>query len=106
MLVGDTGSHLNPLCEIADADEAAGVLAQARDESITAARRFDSLFGRARRGFARTPSPESEEPFDDSHDINLEAPPPVDDPSLEATRKELAGLSHKVRDVARQLGRA
>ncbi|HEX4055440.1 MAG TPA: flagellar biosynthetic protein FliO [Tepidisphaeraceae bacterium] len=106
VLVGDTGSHLNPLCEIADADEAASVLAQARDESITAARRFDSLFGRARGGFAQAPSPDSEERFDESHEINADAPPVVDDPALEATRKELAGLSHKVRDVARQLGRA
>jgi len=99
VLVGDTGSNLNPLCEITDPDEAAGILAQARDESISVARRFDSFFGLARKGFAETPAP-PEERFDDSHEI------PAEDPSLEATRKELAGLSDKVRDVARQLGSA
>jgi flagellar biogenesis protein FliO len=99
VLVGDTGANLNPLCEISDPEEAAGILAQARDESLSAARRFDSFFGLARKGFAETPAP-PEEQFDDSHEI------PADDPSLEATQKELAGLSEKVRDVARQLGSA
>jgi flagellar biogenesis protein FliO len=99
VLVGDTGTNLNPLCEITDPEEAAGLLAQTRDESISAARRFDSFFGLARKGFAETPAPPGER-FDDSHEI------PAEDPSLEATRKELAGLSDKVRDVARQLGSA
>jgi flagellar biogenesis protein FliO len=100
LLVGDTGTHLNPLCEIADADEASGVLAQARDESISAARRFDSLFGRARGSFGGSAPADADERFDDSHDAMTE------DPCLEATRKELEGLSDKVRDVVRQLGRA
>jgi flagellar biogenesis protein FliO len=100
VLVGDSGAHLNPLCEISDPDEAARILAQARDESISVARRFDSFFGLARGGFAETPSSPPEEHFDDSHEIN------ADDPSFEATRKELAGLTDKVRDVARQLGSA
>jgi flagellar biogenesis protein FliO len=99
VLVGDTGSNLNPLCEISDPDEAAGILAQARDESMTAAKRFDSFFGLARKSFTDTPA-QPEEQFDDSHEL------PTEDPSLEATRKELAGLSDKVRDVARQLGSA
>jgi flagellar biogenesis protein FliO len=99
VLVGDTGTNLNPLCEITDPEEAASLLAQTREESISVARRFDSFFGLARKGFAETPAP-SDEHFDDSHEI------PAEDSSLEATRKELAGLSDKVRDVARQLGSA
>jgi flagellar biogenesis protein FliO len=99
VLVGDSGAHLNPLCEINDPEEAAGILAQARDESISVARRFDSFFGLARKGFAEVPS-DAEERFDESNEIA------ASDPSLEATRKELAGLSEKVRDVARQLGSA
>jgi flagellar biogenesis protein FliO len=99
VLVGDTGSHLNPLCEISDPEEAAGILAQARDESVSAAKRFDSFFGLARKAFSETPAA-AEEHFDDSHEI------PADDPSLEATRKEIAGLADKVRDVARQIGSA
>src|SRR5580658_11220923 len=51
VLVGDAGANLNPLCEITDPDEVAAILAQARDESISVARRFDSLFGRARKEF-------------------------------------------------------
>jgi flagellar biogenesis protein FliO len=99
VLVGDTGSHLNPLCEISDPEEAAGILAQARDESVSAAKRFDSFFGLARKAFSDSPAP-TEEHFDDSHEI------PTEDPSLEATRKEIAGLADKVRDVARQIGSA
>jgi len=108
VLVGDSGSSLNPLCEIGDADEVAAILAQAREESITAALRFDSLFGRARKGFSAGPAqpdesaPASDESFDDSNEI-VDAPA---DPSLETTRKELSGLSEKVRDLARQIGGA
>jgi hypothetical protein len=103
VLVGDTGSHLNPLCEISDPEEAAGILAQARDESVSAARRFDSFFGLARKAFSDSAAP-TEEHFDGSHEIPTEIP--GEDPSLEATRKEIAGLADKVRDVARQIGSA
>ena len=100
VLVGDTGAHLNPLCEISDPEEAASILAQARDESVSAAKRFDSFFGLARKAFSDTPAPTEEEHFDDTHEIPAEIP--TEDPSLEATRKEIAGLSDKVRDVAQQ----
>jgi hypothetical protein len=40
----------------------------------------------------------SESRFDDSHEIV--------DPSLAQTRNELSGLSEKVRDLARQLGKS
>jgi flagellar biogenesis protein FliO len=109
VLVGDTGVHLNPLCEISDPDEAAGILAQAREESVSVARRFDSFFGLARKTFSDATAP-TEENFDDSSEIPAVDPSspdsPADDPSLEATRKEIAGLADKVRNVSRQLGSA
>jgi flagellar biogenesis protein FliO len=100
VLVGDAGANLNPLCEITDPDEVAAILAQARDESISVARRFESLFGRARKDFADAPDAQPGDQFDDAHDIK------PDDPALEDTQKELSDLREKVRDVARQIGRA
>jgi flagellar biogenesis protein FliO len=100
VLVGDAGVNLNPLCEINDPDEVAGILAQARDESISVARRFESLFGRARTEFAGAPEPQSTETFDDSNEVK------PDDPSLQDTQKEISELRAKMRDVARQIGSA
>jgi flagellar biogenesis protein FliO len=100
VLVGDAGANLNPLCEITDPDEVAAILAQTRDESISVARRFESLFGRARKDFADSPEPQPGDQFDESHDQK------PDDPALEDTQKELSDLREKVRDVARQIGRA
>ena len=101
MLVGDAGANLNPLCEITDPDEVAGILAQARDESISVARRFESLFGRARKDFAEAPEPQSAESFDDSQ---RQSNPTI--LRLQDTQKELSDLREKVRDVARQIGSA
>jgi len=100
ILVGDAGANLNPLCEITDPDEVAGILAQARDETISVARRFESLFGRARTEYGTEREPQSTEPFDDSNEIK------PDDPALKDTQKELSDLRAKVRDVARQIGSA
>jgi flagellar biogenesis protein FliO len=101
VLVADTGANLNPLCEITDADEIAGILARCRDESITVARRFESLFGLARKDFTdELPQPATGENFDNSNEIA------ADNPSLDRTQKELVGLRDKVREVARQIGRA
>ena len=99
--MGDTGANLNPLCEITDADEIVAILAHSRDESISIARRFESLFGRARKDFTDgLPEPAAGEQFDNSNEISAA------NPSLDETQKELAGLREKVRDAARQIGRA
>ena len=100
-MVGDSGAQLNPLCEITNEEEVAAILAQVREESATAARRFDLLFGRARKGFdeEHAPAQQIESPaeamFDPSHEINH--------PALSQTQNELVGLSDKVRNLARQL---
>ncbi len=110
VMVGDSGAQLNPLCEITDADEMANILGQIQDESSSIIKRFDTFFGRARNGYneeqpapiqneSPPPAPESDDSdstFDSTHEIN--------DPSILATRKELSGLSEKVRDLAKQLG--
>jgi flagellar biogenesis protein FliO len=102
LVVGDSGAQLNPLCEITNEEESAAILAQVREESATAARRFDLLFGRARKGFDEDHAPPqqpiespAEAVFDPSHEIN--------DGALSETQNELVGLSDKVRDLARQL---
>ena len=100
VLVGDSGSNLNPLCEIRDPDEAANILTYARDESISVARRFDSLFGRAQKDFDEPEESESQEKFDDSHEVSR------DNPAVQETQKELADLHNKVKEVARRIGRA
>ena len=94
------GANLNPLCEINDPDEVAGILAQARDESISVARRFDSLFGWPARILPKLParSRRAVRRFQRNRR--------ADDPSLEATRKGTRRSAEKVRDVARQIGRA
>jgi flagellar biogenesis protein FliO len=100
VLVGDAGANLNPLCEISDPDEVASILTHARDETISVAKRFESLFGRARKDFNPSPEEESPDQFEESRDIK------ADDPAIQDTQKELSDLREKVRDVARQIGRA
>jgi flagellar biogenesis protein FliO len=100
VVVGDSGAQLNPLCEIADEEEVAAILSQVREESATAARRFDLLFGRARKEIEEdhTPAPAAapcDAAFDPTHEIN--------DPALIQTQNELTCLSEKARELARQL---
>jgi flagellar biogenesis protein FliO len=97
LLVGDSGVSLNPLCEIRDDDEVSALMSRIREESANAAHGFDSLFGLARKAFPHSTPPPPER-FDDSHELN--------DPAVESTQKELSDLSEKVRDLAKQIGRA
>jgi flagellar biogenesis protein FliO len=96
LLVGDSGSQLNSLCNITDGDEVSAILAQIHEEAAAQVGRFDLTFGRAKKKFDEHSVPE-ETAFDPTHEIN--------DPAAEQTQRELAGLSDKVRDLARQLGR-
>ena len=115
LVVGDSGAQLNPLCEISSEEEVAALLGQVRDETSVAARHFENLFGKMRRKFDETKledAMESEEAkiagsrdvtqptdsFDSSHELP--------DPELAEARQELSGLSEKVRDLVKQLGRA
>ena len=100
LLVGDSAGRLNPLCEVSDPEEVTAVLTQARDQSISISRRFDSIFGRARKDFDQVEENPAAEPFDPSTEI------PADNPTVGEAQKELADLHEKVREVARQIGSA
>ena len=51
IVVGDSGTQMNTLCEISDPDEVAGLVGQLREEKTVAAAAFSSLFGRFNRRF-------------------------------------------------------
>jgi flagellar biogenesis protein FliO len=52
VVAGDSGTQLNPLCEITDSAEVEGLVAQIREEAAAAAGRFETFFGKARKEFA------------------------------------------------------
>ena len=97
LIVGDTGSQMNPLCEITDADEIAMMLSQLKQEKAPVAKAFGSVFGRAQKDFADDDS--SVEPTE----RESEADPEVD-PAMATTQAELSSLMDKVRSVSKQLG--
>jgi len=80
ILVGDSGAQLNQLCEIRDEAEVQALLGKVQEESISAAKRFESLFGRAKRVF--TQSDEEPQTLDDATSADLaeieDAPAPED----------------------------
>jgi flagellar biogenesis protein FliO len=140
VMAADSAAGINPLCEITDGEEVSGILAAVSEENISAAQRFDMMFGKAKKSFFKKSNPEENiEPSEinaaaDSVTTTEDAPP-IDQPSQEAdsiaqnervdrvelsetfdpthevnvpvvddTRKELEGLSKKVRALAQQLG--
>jgi flagellar biogenesis protein FliO len=100
VLVANCGAQMNPLCEITDPEEIAGLVGQLqRRPAESAAGSFLSLFGRAGKRFNENDQePEShigiEE--DDSPREAVE-----DHAALQATRHELGGLLEKVRALSR-----
>jgi flagellar biogenesis protein FliO len=93
IVVGDSGAQMNTLCEIADPDEVASLVGQLRDEKISAASGFGSLFGRFSRRFDASEEPDTP-PLRDAED------PPAD--SEASARSELDGLRDRVRLLAEQ----
>ena len=88
VLVGNSGTQMNPLCEIGDPEEAAGLLGQAVSEQST----FDSVLDTQEKQF----DPES----------NVDKPAPDEDPAVASTREELNGLMDKVRSLSQQFRQA
>jgi flagellar biogenesis protein FliO len=89
VLVGNSGTQMNPLCEIADPEEAAGLLGQTVSEQST----FDTVLDTQEKQF----DPES----------NVDKPAPADeDPAVASTREELNGLMDKVRSLSQQFRQA
>jgi flagellar biogenesis protein FliO len=99
VLVGNCGTQMNPLCEISDPEETAGILGQAatqREGSVSSM--FDTVLGG------------EEKRFDEQTNIDL---PAIEaggeaevDPALATTREELSGLMDKVRSLSKQFRRA
>lgn len=96
LVVGDSGSQMNALCEITDSDEVAALVGQLRDEKLQIPKRaFSSLFGRSRQAF------DAEEPAPDAAQNELREPEEEDVPVASA-REELNGLRDRVRLLAEQ----
>jgi flagellar biogenesis protein FliO len=113
IVVGDGGAQLNPLCEITAADEVEAIVSQVREESASSLKRFEQFFGKAKKNYADEPAGEEIEqpaepapaPPSEPADARFDPSHELVDPSLSQTRDELSGLSQKVRDLAKQLGR-
>jgi flagellar biogenesis protein FliO len=93
IVVGDSGSHLSTLCEIADPDEVASLMGHVREEKISAASGFGSLFGRFTRRFESCDEEESSDLIDAQE---------TRDPADATARSELEGLRDRVRRLADQ----
>lgn len=91
IVVGDSGTQMNTLCEISDADEVASLIGQLRDEKSSAASAFRPLFGRFRKGF--------DSPGDDQQAESLVEEQPL---SIDTAESELHGLRERVRQLAEQ----
>lgn len=94
VLVGNSGGQMNPLTEIVDPEETAGIIGQVaveQHESSTAT--FNEVLGG------------EEKQFDPAVHVDVppgEAAQAEDDPSLMTTREELQGLMEKVRGLSQQ----
>lgn len=101
VVVGDSGSQMNPLCEISDPDEIAALVGQLRDEKTAAPTRvFGAMFGKSRRGFeSAEPAPAAETPAG-LRDVEPE------EREVASARDELSGLRDRVRLLAEQFNGA
>ncbi len=98
VVVGDSGSQMNPLCEITDADEIASLIGQLRqDKAAPVTRAFGSVFRRAEKDYSSESSDGESSKREVAEDAEL-------DPALATTQAELSGLIDKVRSVSKQIG--
>ena len=96
VVVTESGSQMNTLCEITDPDEVSELAGQLKDvRSEPANRVFQTMFGRRRRDFEATPPAATDLPAD-----LREAE--ADDNSVTSARDELSGLRERVRMIAEQ----
>jgi flagellar biogenesis protein FliO len=96
VLVGNSGTQMNPLCEIDDAEEAALLLGQTaveREGSMTTS--FNAVLGGEEKEFEEQLRPQPPAaPVD-----------PEEEAALATTREEISGLMDKVRGLSKQFGR-
>ena len=94
VLIGNSGTQMNPLCEIGDAEEAALLLGQTaveREGSLSSS--FSAVLGGEEKQFDEQLQPQA-------------APSEADeDSAMATTREEITGLMEKVRGLSKQFGR-
>lgn len=109
VLIGNTGTAMNALCEISEPDEVAALLGQLSvEKSGPAARTFGAFMGRASRAGERKERPAHHDDHADA-DGDLEDDPRPAAPSAPniraANADELSGLLEKVRTLTQQYER-
>ena len=88
VLVGSSGSEMNPLCQIENPDEVAEILGQIReDKTSSTAKNFVAMFGKAEKSYD-APEPPAEK-YDESSDG-------------QASGEDLTGLTERVRRITEQ----
>ena len=114
VLVGDSGTAMNPLAEITDPDEVAELVGQLQSEtSQSSTNAFASIFRKAETQFVESPAEASasqaarrelldgDRPSDsESAEVEREAPP---DRQLVAAASEINGLMDRVRLISSRL---
>jgi hypothetical protein len=96
IVVGESGSQMNTLCEITDPDEVAELAGQLQDaKTASPGRMFGTMFGRSRRDFERA----DDRPVEPSSGLR-EAE--TDETPVASAREELSGLRERVRLIAEQ----
>jgi flagellar biogenesis protein FliO len=96
VLIANSGTQMNPLCEIDDAEEAALLLGQTaveRQSSMTSS--FNAVLTGEEKAFDEQLRPQQPTPEAD----------PEEEAALATTRDEISGLMEKVRGLSRQFGR-
>lgn len=94
IVVGDSGSQMNALCELSDSDEVAALVGQLQDQKpAPGARAFGMMFGRSRRTF---------DPADDSPAAESLVEEPDETQTVASAREEINGLRDRVRLLAQQ----
>jgi len=97
LVTADCASQLTNLCQITDADEVAALLGALQKEKTSPATAFTSWIAQAREAFGPDGDEnETAEPKAPNLDVEL--------PALGEQRRDIADLTHKVRDLARRLG--
>jgi flagellar biogenesis protein FliO len=106
LVLADNGTQLNPLSEITDADEVAGLIGQTASSAAPGV--FDSAFGKARESFEDTMPAPAPSALDQTESSPHESEPTSDEqPAPEnvgLAQGEIKDLMEKVRGLAQQLG--
>lgn len=96
VLIGNSTTQMNPLCEITDPDEAALLLGEVAQREESSSVTFNSVLGSEEKRFdeeAETASAEEENEAEENE-------------AMATTRAELSGLAEKVRNLSNQFRRA